>query len=391
MIDTTRDEYRLAGVVERLAGRWLFGEAGRVDVATTNESLVLRGRPLGAFRGLAPGAAEVVPLSAAPPPLDPVRVVLVLLCGGLGTRGGGAIHPLLEVRHPRTGRARTLLDLQLDRLERSPLAAARVFVLGSLLNEDTLGRHLRGRRPVLYTAGLAPRLALDQIPTGPPRVHPSGTFNPTGHLDALRWLVADGLFDPLRDEDVLLVASYSNVGRVYTPDALRVAAFAADRAAGDPAALFTAEVVGRPADKPSGATLVAAEESGGVRLVKAGYGVGAVNRPPGGQVLMSANTLYFPVTAVRRRLGRAGGATRAERCARFDAAFDVDPVLSRKADGAGGEALQAERDLDQLSLLPGPSGLAAVEVGPDRAVSLKVPADLDDRGKQGFLFTTDPN
>jgi hypothetical protein len=401
MIDPTRDECRLAGVVERLAGRWRFldsppsGETRPVDVAGTNKALVLRGRPLGAFPALAPGASEVVPLDrAAGTAIEPHRVVLVLLCGGLGTRSGGQVHPLLPVPDPRTGETRTLIDRQLDRLERSPLHSARTFALASLHNEDALRSHLERRggiRPRVYAAGLAPRLALDQPPAGAPRVHASAggpTFNPTGHLDALRWLVAGGMFDQLADADVLVVASYSNVGRLFAAETLGVAGLAAERARSDPAALFAVEVVARPATKKSGATLVAAEEPGGVRLVKAGYGTGAVGKPPGDRVLMSTNTLYFPVSALRRRLGPPRESGVPAGCARFDAAFDIDPVLSRKADGAGGEALQVERDLDQLSLLPGPPGLTAVEVGDDRAVSLKLPADLDDPRKREFLFTT---
>src|SRR4051794_4006826 len=99
MIDSSRDESRLAGVLERLAGRWRFMPPGPgsptspapVDVAATNEALVLGGRRLDAFAGLAP-ADERVPaladLTRYAAPLSPERLAVVLLCGGLGSRSG---------------------------------------------------------------------------------------------------------------------------------------------------------------------------------------------------------------------------------------------------------------------------------------------------------------
>lgn len=428
MIYRSRDEYQLAGVLERLAGRWRFlapgpvssDEAAPVDVAATNEALVLRGQHLADFRALAPQAPGVPPLAdlVRDSPLDPKDVAVVLLCGGLGTRSGGAVHPLLTVNDPRNGRKRALLDLHLERLAGSALRGASVMLLGSLLNEVALREHLTSvapeLRPELYTAGLAPRLALNQLPTGPLVLHQdpiSGpSYNPTGHLDALRWLVVGGQLGNLRDRRVVVVLSYSNVGHVYGPETLALGAFAVGRAERDPGALFTAEVVARPSEKATGSVLAVGEDRSALRLVKGGYGTGKVARP-GPWSLMSTNTLYFPLEAVWQRLIEAAAVTglsrgeadvvallraaalgrdRAKACDLFDAAFDIDPVLNCKQLASGVVVLQAERDLDQLSLLPGPVVLSAVEVGPDRAVSVKLPSDLQNPEKQRYLFDSVP-
>ena len=46
-----------------------------------------------------------------------------------------------------------------------------------------------------------------------------------------------------------------------------------------------------------------------------------------------------------------------------------------------------ERDLDQLSLIPGPSVMRAVEVPSERAVFLKMPSDFEDPDKLAFFNT----
>ncbi|MGH8068652.1 MAG: hypothetical protein ACRERE_26155 [Candidatus Entotheonellia bacterium] len=427
MIDLARDELRLAGVLERLSGRWGFVNTNPaqgdqpflVDVPATNEALVMRGWRLDDYAGISPGDPQVPRVEALPstvPPIRPDQLAVILLCGGLGSRGRGQIHPLLLVKNPNTLCTRTLLDLQLDRLADSPLASATVLVLGSLLNETPLRRHLNrlpaARRPLIYMGGLAPRLMPSQRPNGPPIIHcdPSGrpSYNPTGHLDALRWLVVSGALAHLQTFDVILVASYSNFGRVFTAAALKLAAYAAERGRQEPNALFVGEVVARPRDKWAGSMLVTKTDApGDLRLVKYGYGRGQPCLAASPEVLMSTNTLYFSVASLRRRLCQACpaaglpshpadftmllretaiGQRRAEAGAVFDMAFPVEPLLTRKHIAEGVDVLQAERDLDQLSLLPGPPAFQPIEVSADRAVSIKLPTDLDDPLKRAYLF-----
>ena len=427
MIDLARDELRLAGVLERLSGRWGFVDADSalgdqpslVDVAATNEALVMRGWRLDDYSGISPGDRQVPRIEVCPStprPIRPEQLAVVLLCGGLGSRGGGKIHPLLPVRSPDTSCPRTLLDLQLDRLAGSPLAGATVLVLGSLLNETPLRRHLdrlpAARRPLTYIGGLAPRLMPSQSPGGPPIIHcgPSGrpSYNPTGHLDALRWLVVSGALAHLQRLDVLLVTSYANFGRVFTDAALKLAAYTVERGRQEPNTLFVGEVVARPRDKWTGSMLVMKTDApGDLRLVKYGYGRGQPCLAASPEVLMSTNTLYFSVANLLCRLCQAclmvglpsypadftmllqeaaTGQRRAEAAAVFDMAFPVEPLLTRKHIAEGVDVLQAERDLDQLSLLPGPPAFQPIEVSADRAVSIKLPTDLDDPLKRAYLF-----
>jgi len=430
MIDLKRDEVRLAGVLERLPGRWRFaaphptadGEPALVDVLATNEALVLHGWRLEGFCGLSPGDPRVPRVEDLPPPAEPLRpaqIAVVLLCGGLGSRAAGKIHPLLPVAPSDTTPGRSLLDVQLARLAGSPLASAPVLVLGSLLNEAALRRYLDmlpvAQRPRLYLGGLAPRLALRQSHHAPPIIHhdPSGhpSCNPTGHFDALRWLVVSGLFAHLREVAAILVASYSNFGHVFTDVALRLAAHAAERGRQEPHRLFVVEVTARPRDKWTGSMLAARNSTPSeLRLVKYSYGRGQPCLPQSDRVLMSTNTLYFSVASLIHRLRQACpsvglskhpaaltalledaamGRRRDELRAVFDEAFPVEPLLTRKRVADGVEVLQAERDLDQLSLLPGPPAFQAVEVAAQRAVSIKLPTDLEDPLKQPYLSSPD--
>jgi hypothetical protein len=427
MINVSRDEVRLAGVIERLSGKWHFASATTasnsqplpVDVAATNEELVLGGWRLDDFVGISPGdprVPRVENLPQATRPVKPEQMAVILLCGGLGTRSEGKIHPLLLVGDPGILHTRTLLNLQLDRLANSPLAGATLLVLGSLLNETALRQHLKGlpiaRRSRLYTGGLVPRLAPSQIASAPSILyrdqsgHPS--YNPAGHLDALRWLIVSGMLTDLHDVEVILIVSFSNCGRVFTVEALSLAAHTAEHGRQDSEVLFVVEVVARPKNKQTGSMLVTrADTPHELRLVKYKYGRGEPRLSDGDSVLMSANTLYFSVASLFQRLCRAcpsvglpasrealvrllqdvtAGQRRVEACALFDAAFPVEPLLTLKRTAEGAEVLQAERDLDQLSLLPRPFSLQAVEVGAERAVSIKIPADLEDPAKQAYLF-----
>ena len=81
---------------------------------------------------------------------------------------------------------------------------------------------------------------------------------------------------------------------------------------------------------------------------------------------------------------RLKGAGAAQLTQLFDAAFPVMPILTTKR-YAGDATLQAERDLDQLSLLSA-CELRAVQVPQSRAVSLKLESDLEDPTKRPFLF-----
>lgn len=427
MIDESRDEVRLAGVIERLCARWQFSadsqvhasEPRRVDVPSTNEALVLGSRPLERFTAIAPGDPRVPLIEHLPMPkqsITPEQIIVVLLCGGLGTRGGGKVHPLLPIQAPDGPHTRTLLDAQLDRLTGSCLAGAATCVLGSLFNESALREHLirlpSERRPRLYTGGLVPRLALKQPDAGSAILHQSRSgersYNPAGHLDALRWLVGSGLLVDMLDAKVILIASYSNGGRIFTREALALAAHTAERGSQDPCVLCFVETVSKPREKSAGSLLVTtADAPTDMRLVKYGYGRNSPQLPAGNEVLMSSNTLYFSVDCLLRRLLDAtpavgltpsrdglakclhdavGGSRRDKALALFDGAFPVEPKLTIKRTPEGEDVLQAERDLDQLTLLPGPSSFEAVVVGHERAVSIKRLADLEDPSKRPYLL-----
>ncbi len=418
-IDTSRDEVRQAGVLEALAGRWRFAAAAAgtgnapVDVDATNEALVLSGRRLGDFTALHPDDARVLRFEKLPPParaVAPTRIGVILLCGGMSSRSGGTVHPLRRVEAPG-GRSPTLLDLKLDILGLSPLAASRHLVAGSLLNEAALREHLRARETPIFVVGLAPLLAPEQKRSGTPTLFRDQTggsvYMTTGHLDALRWLVGSGALAELVDVEVLIVASYSNWGRIFTSEALLLAGRAAEygRSGGD--RLFALEVTSRPKDKKTGSLLVdGPRDLPGLRLVKYAFGSGSPRYPDGDRVLMSTNTLYVNVGCLRASLEEASrelelpvdrrrlqdlledarrGQHRAEALAIFDHAFPICPMVSLKTVGAR-QALHAERLLDQLALIPGPSLFEPVLVPPERGISIKLPTDLEDPMRRALLF-----
>jgi hypothetical protein len=425
MIDRSRAEFRLANVIDRLEGRWRFVEGAAfgsadvcpVDVAATNQTLVLHNYRLEDFAAVQPGDARVCRPNNIPATtniLDPEQMVVILLCGGLGTRGSGMVYPLLPL--VGTG-GRTLLDLQLTRLERSPLAQSPVLVFGSLINGDVLQQHLEShssrRRPAVFCGGIVPRLEMAQPQTGSAIEyrdrHGQASYNPAGHFDALRWLVAGGHLAQFVDREVILIASYSNLGRIFTPETLLLASHTAAEGHRETGTWFTAEVVRRPKEKRTGSLLVTrADQPEAIRLVKYAYGSRSLSIADGPEVLMSTNTLYFSIAALVREMqakhaAGEGDYTRGlrqllqpapdgnpkEACAAFDTAVPVEPHLTVRKTADGVDVLQAERDLDQISLLPGRGVLCAVEVSPERAVSIKVPADLRDPSKRPFLDPDD--
>jgi hypothetical protein len=383
-------------------------------VAATSTDLALAGHDLDGFGAVPPGDGRVPGLETViAGALHPEDLAVLVLCGGQSMRSGGKIHPLLPIRLPGT-QATTLLDLQLERLARSPLAPARFLIAASVLNEDEIRRHLSQPRHwqlTIYRQGITPLLTIDQRRGSPPRIerdaHGRILNVSTGHFDTLRWLVVRGLLLDLLDKQAILIYSYSNFGRVLDATALALAAECA-RTAREDATLFLAEVVKRAASKPTGSILTVAEHApSDLRLVKYTYGRGHPLLPSGGDVLMSSNNLYFSVSCVVERLrlacpaigreptsdtvvdllGRAAsGDERPVAAALFDAAFPVHPFMTIVRPQEGKEALRVERDLDQISLLDARSPMCAVEVPPERAVSIKMPADLESPEKREYLF-----
>jgi hypothetical protein len=194
------------------------------------------------------------------------------------------------------------------------------------------------------------QLNLDSLTASTP-----ASFNPGGHLDALRWLVISGLFRRAMSLDVLVFASMTNVSNVLDDsDRIVHCLMEQDR-------LALVEVTGRPQDKMTGSRLV--RDGGAFRLIKLAYGTG---RPglTGDTVLMSTNTWWVRVDKMVSRLSHhAGGVgltqllsdarkgdSRRSAADCFDSAFPVDPHLSVKHVN-GGDVLQAERDIDQLTFV----------------------------------------
>jgi len=429
-LDENRDEVRLSvPIVERLAGRFQFyhppnnlsDEPSLVDIQATNERLALHGRPLDEWVAVAPRdprVANLEDLTPVMPQIEAKHLAIVLLCGGLSFRSQGQIHPLLPVTDPITGLSETLLDRQLRRLENSPLQSAARAIVGTPLNEEALRKHLdhlpASRRPLLYVGGLAPRLLPVQPGNGPPLTYcePSGSisYNPISHLEALRWLILSGTLAHFLGCQVIVTLSYSNWGRVYTAETLSIAAWMAHVFQEQPARLFVAEVAARPARTRSGSLLVSGPvEAEGFRLIKYSYGRGAPRLPSEDRILISTNTLYFhvPSLLLRLRQGAAlvdlpgspeavtellwdatAGHRRDSLAALFDVVFPVPPHLLPNCEDKPASFLRVERDLDQLSLIPGASTLLPLEVNPKRGVFVKVPSDIEDEEKRHFLFGT---
>ena len=355
---------------------------------------------------------------AGEPPLAPKQIGVVILCGGVSFRSQGKVHPLLSVEDPRTKERRTLLDRKLDRLHRSPLREATPLIVCTPLNEAALQAHLQAypvaRRPRLYAGGLAPRLLPVQHASGPLLFFrdPSGdiAYNPAGHLEALRWLIVGGMLADYVDLQLVVTMSYSNWGRTFTEETLALANRVVRTTRAHPETLLFVEVTRRPREKKTGSMLVTSDERGDdLRLVKYSYGGGRPRLSSGESVLMSTNTLYFSVPNLLRRLQHAGPAVglpddraglvqllrdaadhrrRRQLDALFEAALPVEPhLIPVRRDGTV-SSLRVERDLDQLTLIPGPSLMKAVEVNPDRGVTIKKPDDLTAPDKQRFLFET---
>ena len=423
-VDVHSDEIQLsAELCTRFAGHFRFAEqtayvtAGPllVDTLATNREQVLSGHSLSEFTTVPVGATWIPRVEDLPDEeLDPKRIAVVLLAGGLSFRSGGIIHPLLTLEDP-VGRDRhTLIRRQLNRLAGSPVAAAKVFIVGTLSNRDTIEREVfqPDRRPTVYAGGLAPRLAVRQHRTGAPILAGSDpgvpSYNPLGHFEALRWLILSGSMADVVDLDiaVIVVMSYSNWGHVFSPTTLRLARSAARRQEADPRFFLLGEVERCPRGKQAGSILVQrSDEIRTPRLVKYNYGSGNLNVAPGDTILMSTNTLYFGVRNVLHRLADAAnrlspegldlrtlfaeaksGQRRRQLLAVFDEAFPVAPQLIATRTGAGTEFLRIERDLDQLTLLEGELPFAAVLVEGERAVFIKLPEDLADPAKRAYLF-----
>jgi hypothetical protein len=126
---------------------------------------------------------------------------------------------------------------------------------------------------------------------------------------------------------------------------------------------------------------------------------------------MSTNTLHFYIPSLLGRLREAccsvglpaggdavwrllhdaaEGRRRDDLARLFEAAFPVEPHLIPVPAAGAPEFLRVERDLDQLTLLSGPSLMKAVEVNPDRGVFLKLPSDFEDPAKLAFVFDHEP-
>jgi hypothetical protein len=432
LLDEARDEIQLSRpIVEGLAGRFrLTGSPGLgsdapalVNVQATNGQLALSGRRLDEFVAVPPSDPRVIyaesePIAASR--IDPTKIALLLLCGGLSFRTHGKIHPLMPLQDPQTGRNRTLLDRQLDRLFESPLGTANCVIVATPLNEGDLRHHLEGllseRRLRVCVGGLAPRLSPVQHTSGSPLLmhDPSGeiSYNPVGHLEALRWFVLSGMLAEFADAQVIIIASYSNWGRIFNQETIDIAGTLARTAQTDEGVLFFVEVTRSEMNKERGSILVATDVSpGDLRLVKDSYGQGRPRLAQGDSILLSTNTLHFSIPNLLERLRKASpsvdlpdtsdaiiqllrnaaeGRRRDQLSRLFETTFPVEPYLIPvPADGTP-EFLRVERDLDQLTLIPGPSPMKAVEVNPHRGVFLKLPSDFENSAKLAFVFNHEP-
>ena len=293
ILDDSPDEIRLSWpIIQRFAGRFHFNgslgphELAPVDVQATNEQVALCGRRLDDFVTVPPLDSRVIPLkhcAAANSTIEPRAVALVMLCGGLSFRSQGEIHPLKFLLDPQTGDNRTLLDRQLDRLGESPLNESPCVIMATPLNEAALHQHIAELSPKtdlrVCIAGLAPRLLPNQRTTGSPLVvrGPSGdiSYNPVGHLEALRWLILSGMLSEFTHYKAIVIFSYSNWGRIFTPALVDIAGSLVRAAREDEHLLFFVEVTERDLDKESGSILVA-DNTGPdrLRLVKFSYGRG---------------------------------------------------------------------------------------------------------------------
>ncbi len=418
-----REALAWSGVLSPLLGNWRFiadtaqGDTGLVDVPLTNDRMVFGEINLDHFAAIHandPRVAGMEDIVSQFAPIDPHRIVFILLCGGLGTRSSGQVHPLLEVRNPADGKTAPLLSLQLARFHHSPLAHARLMLFASRFNVHAIIESLRDwpddLRPIVYTGGIAPRLSRSQPIDGSPLPNQDSygkcSYNPTGHFDALRWLFISGLFDSLVDASIIIFASYSNWSlNLYQEETLRLASYAETLHSQE--TLFLGEVAEKPSSKRNGSILVERiDPSGGICLVKHAYGSGNIILPENADLLMSTNTLYFSTKAIARRLHATSQLSfpednffvgfaqsdqynrHAQKAAQFDAAFPINPYLSLKPSPDGSQAIQVERDLDQLSLLRQGVSYIPVRVGKDRTLSFKHRESFENPDIISNLFKT---
>lgn len=426
-LDENVDEIRLSRtIVDRLRGRFQFlGTSTNdrlalpVDVPATNEQLVLAGRRLDEFSAVAPTDDRVMRLDRLlqhPQQLHANDIVLLLLCGGMSFRSGGEIHPLKLVQEPNGGPVASLLARQLNRLAKSSLSQATCYIVGTPLNKAALEVHLASMCPKykhrVYACGLAPKLLTSQRWNALPLVMRDSSgqiaYNPMGHFDALRWFILSGmLFESIKSK-VVITVSYSNWGKIFTETTVAIARMVEQRTEHDQRFLFLAEVTQMPPGREKGSILAASTNSPQhLRLIKPNYGRGELRLPTDTNILLSTNTLYFSVPALLRRLeealatvglstGRnsllsllqaaAAGVAKDQLAAVIEAAFPIEAQLIPTHVAETGAFLRAERDLDQLTLLPGPSAMEPVEVGSDRAVFLKLPSDFEDPAKLAYVF-----
>lgn len=386
-----------------------FWEKIEVDIQKTNEKIVLNKKQLNQFtfanpdNPLIPDIREFKKILTC---LSSAKVGILILCGGLGTRSKGRVNPLLLIKDKKDGKEKTLLDLKLERIKKSPFSQSKVLVLASELNGKAIKIHLRNRISeedlIFFEQDLVPRLKIHQSIQGPVSFHcdKSGqiTYNPSGHFDALRSLVVKGFLAVLKEEKVLMISSYSNWGKIFNRDSLLAASYVVEQGKNNSETCLFIETTLKPSSKKTGSALVT-ELANPDRflLVKYDYGRGSPILEGLQSVLMSTNTIYIHIDNLIKRLlsfckdlglpqektdflnvlkeiGRDQKNQKLETL--FDLAFPVPPKLCLKVAKTGDRVIQIERDFDQISLVPQASLFKPIKVGPERSLSIKLPTDL---------------
>ncbi len=427
-IDPLSDEVKLSSsLIERLEGKFRFLEndiaigsnGALVDVAATNGNIILNDTSLDGYQTIPPGDSLVErfeTLQEKNISLTPEKLCIVFLAGGMSFRTGGRVHPLLTIGEDNSV-SQTLLRRQLDRVYNSPLGNASVCVVGTPFNHDVLYKEIqkvpKERLPRLYIGGLIPRLSPYQKLDCNPLIYKdhSGriSYNPIGHFEAFRWFVLSGMLADLAQCSIILLTSYSNWGNIFTGQSLNIAGYTDDYAATNSDFVFLAELVKRLQKRRPGSILVTRKGADDcLRLIKYNYGLGNLNFQHKHNMLLSTNTLYISIKNILKRLTtvyiKANHLTKYMKGDEqkikdaifqlskqklsdlFDFAFPIAPQLIATPSQDNAEFLRIERDLDQLSFLPGKNVLKAVEVNNDRYISIKLESDFKDPLKRKYLY-----